>query len=67
MTDLMQHIPVGSQNAKPYRAIWKSFGMYGPTYVSRQLHEMAEAGLVKRRKQQLRCSNNFAWLYWREA
>lgn len=67
MTDLMQHVPVGSQNAKRSYDIHAMRLVGAESSTSKQLNRLAEQGIIKRRKQQLRCSNNFMWLYWREA
>lgn len=67
MSELMQFIPVGHDNAMRASLIWKRYGIGAETSMSKKLNDMAQAGTIRRRAQQHRHSKGFTWLYWREA
>lgn len=67
MSELMQSIPVGHDNAMRASLIWKRYEIGAPRSIRSTLDEMAKAGTIHRRAQQNRHSQGFTWLYWREA
>jgi hypothetical protein len=67
MSDLMQSIPIGHDNAQRASMIWRRYGIGAETSMSKKLNDMAQAGTIRRRQQQHRHAQGFTWLYWREA
>lgn len=60
-------VPHGADNARTAREIWKSIGMWSDNAVNKQLRDLAEAGRLQRRQEEIPGHQGFRWLYWREA
>lgn len=65
MTDIVNHVPFGSDNALSAREIWRRVDMWAESTLQNQLNRLAESGAIKRR-QQTTLAPAFRWIYWRE-
>jgi hypothetical protein len=46
---LLDHVPIGEENAASGRAIWKSYGVWSPMGIRGKLNTMVAEGLIYRR------------------
>jgi DNA-binding PadR family transcriptional regulator len=49
---LIDLVPIGEENAATGLLLWKQLGMWSPTSIKHTLNDMAEAGLIERKRVQ---------------
>lgn len=63
----MQCIPIGEENAKSARGIYRDVGCWADTTVRQTLISLAKRGIIKRKQVPVRGrgNNDFTYRYWR--
>ena len=48
--ELIELVPIGEENAVTGRLLWRQLGMWSADSIKHKLNEMAEAGLIQRKR-----------------
>lgn len=64
---VFEAVPIGAQNAKSSREIWRALGIGAESTCSEYLNTLADVDRIQRGKRPQHGGVGFAYVYWREA